>query len=428
MRTKNSLFASLAVAAVAALVSTTPASAQLANASAATLGLAGNQTATARGFAAISVNPAGLAMPGSGFSLALVPVQVRAGIDPIGLKDFKDVQGDSVVGAIREDWFRRITDADGQSGSVGLDLTEIALTIGSIGLQVSTVVSANMNLGPGVMEAVLYGNADPTGQPKDVTLAGSTFDGFAVTTAALSIARSLPSVAATMAVGATLKYSVGHGIASGRASGVIQGDPVRVQLDMPMIHTDGDDYQPFGNGSGIGLDLGFQLESGPLHLGVALQNVMNSFAWDESTLVYRPGSALLELGNNETSFDTGDYAQAPADLRAVLDDMTFKPTLAVGGAFDFPMALTVSADLRTRLGEGGIELGPKFNLGAGAEWRGLRIIHLRAGGAVVTGGVQYGAGASIVLGPLNLTAGVGTITGEEADTGIAHFAFSLGNR
>ncbi|MCS5661107.1 MAG: hypothetical protein NZ842_11975, partial [Dehalococcoidia bacterium] len=44
--------------------------AQLGDASATTLGLSGNNTATVRGFGAISVNPAGLAMSGSGFSLA----------------------------------------------------------------------------------------------------------------------------------------------------------------------------------------------------------------------------------------------------------------------------------------------------------------------------------------------------------------------
>ena len=41
--------------------------AQLADASATTLGLSGNNTATVRGFGAISVNPAGLAMSGFWF-------------------------------------------------------------------------------------------------------------------------------------------------------------------------------------------------------------------------------------------------------------------------------------------------------------------------------------------------------------------------
>ena len=429
MLTKNRAVA-IVVAAAAALGHTHRLEAQLANASAATLGLAGNQTAIARGFAAISVNPAGLAMPGSGFSLALLPIQVRAGIDPITLKDLVDVQGELLT-PHRDDWMSRIDAANGQSGQVGGDISQIALTMGSIGIQISSVVSANMRLGAEAVETLLFGNADPanTYVGRDFNLEGSAFDGFATTTGALSIGKSLPSLTGAMALGATLKYTVGHAIASAEVlNGTGQASPLRIEVEMPMVHTNFADSVFDGvGGSGFGLDLGFQMEQGPLHLGAAVQNIVNTFSWDESKLVYRAGTAVLESGNNTEDFDEQPLSAAPAALRESIDGMKFKPTLALGGAYDLPMALTVTADFKQRLGDG-LAVGPKFNMGVGAEWRGLRIIHLRAGGAVVTGGMQYGGGASIVLGPLNFTAGAATISGDNTDTALLQFAFSLGNR
>ena len=61
------------------LLAAAPAGAQLVNVSARSLALGGNDTAVARAFGAISVNPAGLAMPGSDFSLAVLPVRAYAG-------------------------------------------------------------------------------------------------------------------------------------------------------------------------------------------------------------------------------------------------------------------------------------------------------------------------------------------------------------
>ena len=165
MRT-NRLFVSLALVALAASgLTPAPASAQLANASASALGLSGNNTATVRGFGAISVNPAGLAMPGSGFSLTflLLSLQVRFGLDPITLSDLTDFDGILVPNATKEAWLDEITAQGGQTGTAGADISEVALTFGNFGLQASTVVSAAVNLPPGMMEALLFGNAGRTG-------------------------------------------------------------------------------------------------------------------------------------------------------------------------------------------------------------------------------------------------------------------------
>jgi len=296
MRT-NKIFASLALVALAASgLVPAQASAQLANASASTLGLSGNNTATVRGFGAISVNPAGPGMPGSGFSLAFLPLQIRSGLDPIGLQGLADFDGILVPNATKQTWLDAITAQGGQIGSVGVDLSEFALTFGSIGLQASTVVSAAVNLPTGMMEALLFGNAGRTGAPADLDLSGASVDAYAMTTAGLSFAIPFNSATGDMAFGATVKYTVGHGLAIGRGSGRVQGNPIEVDGDFPMVHscdviTEGtgigcDDIDAAAGGTSVGLDLGFQMKQDRFSLGASVTNVVNTFAWDVAELAY----------------------------------------------------------------------------------------------------------------------------------------------
>ena len=166
MRTKSTYNQVAAmVLAAAFLITPAPSKAQLADASASGLAMSGNNTAFVRGFGALSVNPAGLAMPGSGFSLALVPIQVRAGLGPVTLGDLAEYEGLPLPTATKELWLNAITDAGGQSGAVGADVSAFALTIGNLGFQLSTVASASVVLPTDLAEAALYGNAGRTGDP-----------------------------------------------------------------------------------------------------------------------------------------------------------------------------------------------------------------------------------------------------------------------
>jgi len=427
MRRTTGKPSALLLVALLATLGTFPAraTAQLASASAATLAKGGNATATVRGFAALGVNPAGLGMPGSGFSLALAPVRLLQGLDPITLSDFADFDGKLLPTAAKEDWLTRVRRNGSQTGSVGVEISELALTVGRIGLQLSTIASGNISLNPDIVELALYGNAGRTGSPEDFSLVNSSLNGYAISTGGLSIGLPLPSASADVAIGATFKYSIGHAVAVARErSGSITSDPIRVQVDFPLIHTDQDEV---GNsGSGVGLDLGFQYHAAKLSLGAAVLNAFNTFTWDEAKLDYRPIKADVRKGAAQTETDPQAYSGAPADLRSAISDMTFDPVLELGAAYDVSGSLTVSGDLHTRFGDG-LDIGPKFHLGAGAEWRGIPVLPLRVGAAVITDGVQLGGGASLVLGPVNLSFAGAVRTGSLEDTTIAMFGLSFGS-
>ena len=416
---------------------TTAASAQLANASASTLGVSGNNTATVRGFGAISVNPAGLAMPGSGFSLAIVPIQVRAGLDPITLSDLAEFDGVLVPTATKEAWLDEITAAGAQAGLVGVDISEFALTFGNIGLQMSTVISIDENLPPGAAEAILFGNAGRTGSAANLSFDGTTVDGFAFTTAGLSVGIPLESSTSDMALGVTVNYTVGNALGIARGTGGILADPVELDVGLAAVFScevisegDGtgcDDLDPMG-GTGVGFDLGFMMKQDRFSLGASVSNVVNTFEWDTDKLAYTPASAEFKLGESESSADPEAYSGAPASLKTAVADLTFKPTIQIGAALDVSNDFTVSGDLHNRFSDDGIRLSPKFHLGAGAEFRGLGILHLRGGAAVITDGIQYSGGASLVLGPVNLSAAAAVRTGDLGEVVLGHFALSFGNR
>lgn len=437
MQTTNKIFASVAVVALAAFggLTVTPASAQLANASASTLGKGGNATASARGMEALSVNPAGLGMPGSGFTLALLTVQVRPGLDPINLEDFKDVEGQHIGPATKEEWLARVAEAGGLTGSGGLDVAGLALTIGNVGFQLSTITGVQASLSPDIVEAMLYGNAGRTGSPADLSFQGSTAQAYAISTGSVSLGLPISTSDAEVSLGATLKYSVGHFVGVGRDDGgAFNGDPLSLNANFPVVHTDDLRLDPnsaefdLNNGTGVGLDVGFQMKKDRFSVGAAVLNVFNSFAWDSTTLVYRPVVGDMVEGSLEYTTDTGAYADAPEDLRTAVADLTFQPTISVGAALDLNDDFTVSADIRNRLGDTGIATGPKFHAGVGAEFRGLKILHLRGGWAAITDGTQVGGGASLVLGPISLSTAAVYRAGDFGESILGQFTLSFGGR
>jgi len=425
MRTMNRTLALVAVVALAGLVLAGAASAQLGHASARTLGL-GSTTATASRLEALSVNPAGLGMPGSGFSLALLPMTFSSGLNPVTMKDLSDVAGQVVSSSVKEAWLTDILADGGETGTVGGDITYFAATFGRLGFQISTLLGGDVNLAPDVVEVLLYGNAGRTGSPANLSFSGSDVDAFAVTTFGTSFGFPIKSAKGSMALGATLKYSVGNGLLVGREKGgSLQADPIKVDVDFPVIHSDDEDYDP-QQGSGLGLDVGFQMQRDKVRFGAAVLNVFNTFAWDDAKLVYRPITATLEQGDNATDTEKRPYSSAPADMKSAVDDMKFDPAISLGAAYDVQPDFTVTADIRNRFGDG-MSLTPKLHAGAGAEYRGLGALHVRAGVAAITGGFQLGGGATLILGPVNLSFASAMQKGD-TDSVIGQFSLSFGGR
>ena len=81
-------------------------------------------------------------------------------------------------------------------------------------------------------------------------------------------------------------------------------------------------------GSGMGVDVGLAWTHKRFSFGAAVQNVMNTFAWDETKLRARTAMAIFNETTDTTDFSDHPYATAPASLRAMVADDKFKPVVA----------------------------------------------------------------------------------------------------
>lgn len=402
-----------------------PSQAQLGTASTRALNMGGGAAASARGFGAVATNPAGLGMPDApSFSLAVLAVGAENGVGPIAWGDI-GAFGDGVLSdAVKADWTSWVAEADGQTGPFGVELTWVALSVGRIGFQVSTVGSVGMDLSPGLVELMLYGNAGRTGSASEVRVAPSSASGWAVTTAGVGSAFGFSAGNGRGAAGATLKYSLGHGaMAMDGPGGVATASPLAVSLDMPVLYTKGDDVGFAGGG--VGLDLGFQYASGAVSVGATIRNVFSTFAWDDAKAAYRPMAADIRDGGFDTDLAVGAVSGAPSDLRGKWDDMGFAPQLALATGYEVVPDLILSAELHNHFGEG-MRVGPKLFAGAGVEYRGVSRLGLRAGGGAATGGFQVGGGVTLSLEPVHLSLAAGLRRDGDVDVPTAMAGVSYG--
>ena len=399
-----------------------PASAQVPQASAAALGFGFNMTASSYGFAAVANNPAGLGHPNSpGMSLAIPAIIAEAGVGPVTLADLVSYEGAVVPDNVKSEWLQRVTASGGQAGALTAGITPFALSVGPVAFQLSAAAGGRASLNPDAVELLMYGNAGQSGTASDFDLEGSSIDGYVLTTGAVSMGfQTSPG----LYLGATAKYTVGNGLAVGRDGGSsLTASPLAVQLDFPMIVNDSSGT--FNNGSGVGLDIGAIWVAEGMTIGAKIENIVNTFEWSLAALRYVPGQAVFDASESTSDFDEQPASAAPTEFQQIVSDLTLKPAFSVGAEFNPNEMLQLRADIRKR-SAGGMELGPEFHMGIGAELRALSILPIRAHVAKVTGGSQIGGGASLVLGPVHLSGGIALRTAAAENSTLGMFTLSFG--
>jgi hypothetical protein len=382
--------------------------AQLPSASTPALGMADNYTAQARGYSAVAWNPALLGLPDNPrISLAVLPLRGIAGLDPITLGDISDYDGEFLPLHVRERWLMQIESEGSEQGTAGGDLTLFAVQYGRFGAQLSSALRAVSNIAPGAAELILFGNYGRASVPRPLDLAGSYLSVFAASTFAISygmpIGTQLPG--SRMTVGATVKYTIGHVLLHGEDRGTTFTEAPAATINFPIATTRGDGYAGNG-GAGLGIDLGLAIVRGKWTFGGAVQNLINTFQWDEDDLVFRAGMASFDVDTHTSDFDDRDFAGAPSYLKEFVEDARFTLQIAAGMSYGATSQLTITGDFRTRLGGSTLAFVPATHLGAGAEYRALPMVLLRSGVAYVEGGYQIAGGVGVDFGPVSVAASV----------------------
>ena len=429
--------------------------AQQLNTSAAALGLDGNFIARARGYEAVAWNPANLGLPGNpGFSLTVLPVGASFILDPITLGDIKDVQDykapNVVPRATRQAWLDKVTAAGGEKGTPSGGAS-VAMSVGRFAVQLGVTYFGRVALNPDAVEALLFGNVPASGSGPDGTnvrslnFQNSKFDGGGVTTAAVSYGRAFGDLkpgSGTLAWGTTLKAVWGQVVAIGKDAGS-NTNATGGTISFPSVGTRSfqdcrDDTGglksgctvmpgPAGTtGSGVGADVGVAWTRDKLVLSSAIQNLFNTFKWNESVLAYRPGLARFDTNGDSTNFDEQAYANAPAALKRAIANYRFKPAIALGLGYAWKKDITVSTDLRHQMGsEESIVIGPKTSVGAGVEYARIPHLALRGGAGYATGGAAFSFGAGLRFGRYELGAAMAAQRGDNKGTSLLVNVFSL---
>ena len=404
------------------------ASGQLPSASTASMATANNYTALARGFAAIALNPAGLAMPGNpGWSLALPTIEAREGLNALTLNDLATYEGIALPLATKDEWLQSVITEGDLTVRGGVAVTALALSFGPVGLQISSVGEGDVTMTPDAFELALYGNAGRTGTPRDMTLAGTRIDSWAATTAAVAFGLPLPGIqSGSFAAGATLKYTVGHVVATGGDEGsIIQGSPVRMGIMLPSIAPDS---FTVNNGTGVGLDIGVAWEGETWAISGSVQNVFHTFQWDLAALSYRAGALTVDGTTVSDDFDAVPATNAPTALQDEVLNQSFKPALNLGVAYRPSEKLAVTADFRHDSGEALVH-GEGSHIGMGVEFLVIPILPLRAGFSRVEGGtLQMAAGFGLKMGPVNLSGAYLTEPGAQGEYRAIVLALSFGHQ
>ena len=404
MRYFSRVAASVAIAA-AALGTPSTLEAQLSTASVSALGLADSYGTLARGYAAPGANPALLGLDGNPFfSLAIPTVRASQGLSPIGLGDINQYSGQYIPTEQKVAWLDEITRIGAFQGGGQAQASALALNVGPVAFQHSTYAVLDAHLSPDAAELLLFGNSGRDGTARDFSLEGSQLDASAFSSFALAVGMPVQLTdRRQIAVGATLSYTLGHGVLTARDMGsMLESNPVSVNLEFPVLHTG--ENAGLSQGSGIGLDLGVALDTDTYSLAFAAKNVFNTFEWDTESMEYRPGEALFDGTDGSSDFDSQPASAAPSELLAVLADQGFDPVLQLSGAYRVGTSTTLVAETRNRLGDG-IAVTPKFHLGVGAEHQLAGWFAVRTGMAAITDGYRLGGGGTFILGPVNVTGG-----------------------
>ena len=381
------------------------ASGQLANASTAATGLGGAYTARAQGYNAVYWNPANLAMPGNpGFSLTFGAVDGNAGIKPLDYTSLSKYFGKTIPREVREEWLTDIEAEGAERGDLFGGVTGIGLSFGRIGLQVSSKAVSKLDLGPGAMEALLFGNAGRDSTFHELPLDGSRMRASGFTTAAMSYGMPFGIIPLpNFSLGFTGKYIVGQGVMVARDAGSMI-DSLPDWLFPAVITDDSTRKNLRGAGKGIGVDVGAAWTLPGFRFGLSVQNIVNTFRWDTTVMELREATGYVNyVSSDGTSGAPLPYNVAPADLREEVAAQRFKPVIAAGVSVDWIPTMTISADLRQQVA-GGIEVGPESLLAAGAEWRLIPFLPLRGGVQMMSGGFGVSGGVGLRL--LGFEAGV----------------------
>jgi hypothetical protein len=425
---------------VAGLLVPAALAAQLPDPSTRALGMGEAYTSLARGYEAVFWNPSALAADGrSAFTIGLPHVSLEVGSNTYGFSDFRKYANSFLDDATKQALYDKIT---GSTLTVRtfVGAQPFGLSIGSFALMVGTSGQVDGSVGKDAVRLAFFGTAPRPNTSTTFSAAGTTGRAWAATTVAGSFALPFPVPLGRLSVGATYKYVIGNFIGvAGDLGTQFAVTPVFSATETGQaVYTDYQkgcgSFKPLGSGTcggkagnGFGVDLGatLQLARGGITLSAVVVNALGSMTWDESRMAYDwmlRQNSQLGSGSVQTTKDTSFTLHGPAAVSANAQARALRDSLLATGDFARLARagvalqsgpLTLAADAQVRL-KAGLDEQPEKLLSAGAEYRLLGVIALRAGASSdFSGATMLSGGLGLQFLGVNLDASAASISGTE---------------
>lgn len=389
-----------------------------------TLGMGGAGLAAARGYEALFLNPANLALPGAPrWSVTVMQLTMGAELRGGEFADLPDLaDADALPQARRGEILAGIPGA-GMDAQVDVRVPLAAVQVNRVALGVAWAGSYRQNLGRDLVDLVL--NGYETGRTNySVGGTGGTRVSY------LDVSAAYGRRVGPVNVGATAHYLAG-------------GSLTRSRLFEPQFDLEAEDLSAeyrevyAEGGNGWALDVGVAAQPLPgVTVSAAVSNVAAGMSWSDALrtrhVVLRRADfedggledALSELDESAADVDAGAVPATVYETAAGLYDEAYLPaTLQAGAAWASRGGRTVvAASYRDVLTSGRMGAGWERAAAFGVEQR-VPLVTLRAGAATDLDGRAMLSGG-LGLGPLQL--GVARTTGGAEGTEAGGWTASLG--
>jgi hypothetical protein len=385
-----------------------PAWAQLATPEARSFALGSAYTARAAGYEATFWNPANLALATRPDWSAGANASMYFSNNALEYGQVTALYGEYLDAAdktrLLED-VRAATGGDLANMNFDVGAQGVGVSFGRFAAGLSGIGAGSAEITPDALELLLFGNVGENGTGRDFDFSGTKADLWSLYGGYASYAQPFRVDALPMAnfsAGATLRFGVARDllrVTESRSDLVYE--PLSLDVALQKLQSSGGSA-----GTAIAADLGLAMEwGGRLVVGMSLTNAIQTIRWDESSFEVTSYTVAADYENisiNSTTLaydDLDPEARARAD--ALLEDSELPRQLRLGSFYRVSPRLDVSADYAEQIG-GKLRSRWDRSLSAGAEFRPVPVIPLRAGVATSFDQFALTAGLGLHAGPAHL--------------------------
>ncbi len=336
------------------------------------ISMAGAYTSLAKGFHAVSFNPANLGFESGRMNgVELIGVGVAISNNSFTLDDYNNYTGAHLNQADKDDLLSKIP-AEGLKLSADIEASVLAVGLGNLAFSISAFGAAEVNMGRAPMELLLNGNSFA----ETIDFSDMYGEGYGLGSFNVSYGRQIyDNIDRKLAIGGTFRFLKGFGYEE-----ITELDGQVVTLSTGF-NGEGDVVaRTATGGSGYALDLGSSMQLTKNYtVGITLFNALSNVNWTDEPQEYR----------YSFNFDTVTAANMGTDSLFTSTDTTIdiaEFSTGLPRSFKVGLAKTTGQLMWAADWEQGFKKGAgtsaKPRISTGAEYRLLSFFPVRAGFAV----------------------------------------------